>query len=214
MLSEAYEQPINDCDIGIIYRSILFSKLVSVFLFLNFDRNEKYLDYAGGYGVFVRLMRDIGFNFVWEDKYTTNIFAKGFEWDRKTKVKAITCFEVFEHLPNPREEISKLLGLCDTLIFSTELLPNDVPLPEDWDYYGLEHGQHISFFSKSTLEHIARVEKLHFYSLGSVHIFSKRRIHFLKLLLCRFAKFGLNRFVAKRMNSLLNKDYLFMKDIT
>ncbi len=44
---------------------------------------DPFLDYAGGYGVFTRLMRDIGFDFYWHDPYTQNLFANGFEKDIK-----------------------------------------------------------------------------------------------------------------------------------
>jgi hypothetical protein len=44
-------------------------------------------------------MRDIGFDYFWQDKYTENLFAQGFE---NTKIKngqieLLTCFEAFEH---------------------------------------------------------------------------------------------------------------------
>jgi hypothetical protein len=49
-------------------RNINLSKMVATILLLFFDFRRKFLDYAGGYGVFVRLMRDIGFDFYWYDK--------------------------------------------------------------------------------------------------------------------------------------------------
>ena len=156
-LEDAYKNPINLSDTGYIQRNIGLAAILTPILRLFFKRKGRYLDYAGGYGVFVRLMRDYGFDFYWEDKYTENIFAKGFEWTPDTgSIEAITSFEVFEHLPDPIAEIEKLFAISPTLFFSTELLPDPIPAPDDWWYYGLNHGQHISFYSEKTLRYIAQ----------------------------------------------------------
>lgn len=78
-LNKAYSESINISDIGYLQRNIHLAQKITILLSLFFDKNGKFLDYAGGYGVFVRLMRDIGFDFYWDDKYTPNLFAKGFE---------------------------------------------------------------------------------------------------------------------------------------
>ena len=56
-------------------------------------------NYAGGYGIFTRMMRDIGFDFYWLDKYADNLLTNGFEYNKKIhkKIEAITSFESFEH---------------------------------------------------------------------------------------------------------------------
>ncbi len=79
-LAESYKSPINISDTGYLSRNINLSKIVTTLLVSFFDYKKKFLDYAGGYGVFVRLMRDIGFDFYWYDKYTQNLFARGFEY--------------------------------------------------------------------------------------------------------------------------------------
>jgi hypothetical protein len=150
-LDEAYSESITVSDTGYMQRNINLSRKLTILLALFFDKNGKYLDYAGGYGVFVRLMRDIGFDFYWDDKYTTNLFAKGFEYKSKGRCEAVTTFESFEHFVNPLEEIEKLLSISKNIIFSTELLPNPIPKPEDWWYYGLDHGQHISPHLRETI---------------------------------------------------------------
>jgi hypothetical protein len=74
-LEEAYGESINVSDTGYMQRNLLLSQKLTILLRLFFYKNAKFVDYAGGYGVFVRLMRDIGFDFYWDDKYTTNLFA-------------------------------------------------------------------------------------------------------------------------------------------
>lgn len=163
-LDEAYNRPINITDTGIIDRNCHLSKLTSVMLYYFFDRNGKYLDYAGGYGIFTRLMRDKGFDFLWSDLYTTNLFARGFEYADTDNIELITSFESFEHFVDPVEEIQKMLKISQSILFTTELLPAPLPKPGDWYYYGLEHGQHISFYTEKTLQFIADKYNLNLYS--------------------------------------------------
>jgi len=66
------------------------------------------LDYGGGHGVFVRIMRDFGFDFRWSDCYATNIYARGFEGDVHLRHELVTAFEVFEHLVDVRAELAAL----------------------------------------------------------------------------------------------------------
>ena len=200
-LEEAYRQPINDSDTGYVMRNINLSQKLCILLTTCFNKNANFLDYAGGYGVFVRLMRDIGFDFYWDDKFTQNLFAKGFEHRSGLIYEAVTTFECFEHFVDPMSEVSNLLSLSDTIIFSTTLLPDPLPMPEGWWYYGLEHGQHISFYSKRTFEFIADNFGLSYYNIGSLHIFSKKKISICKLKLTYFNKFGLHILNGKFMAS-------------
>lgn len=79
-LEEAYEESINISDTGIMSRNLSLSQLSTLILFFFFNKNAKFLDFAGGYGIFVRLMRDIGFDFYWYDKFSNNLLARGFEY--------------------------------------------------------------------------------------------------------------------------------------
>jgi len=75
------------------------------------------------------------------------------------------------------EDIEKIFSLSDTVLFSTELVPSSPPNPDDWWYYCLEHGQHVSLFSKKSLEYIADKYDYNFISNGTnLHIFSKKKI--------------------------------------
>jgi hypothetical protein len=146
-LKESYKDSINVEDTGILERNFYFADLVSPIIKLFFNKNENYLDYAGGYGMFSRLMANRGIKVYWDDPYTENIFAKGLEYSKNKKINVITSFECFEHLDKPLKEIEKMLAISKTIIFSTLLLPCPVP-PKNWHYFGFEHGQHISFYSK------------------------------------------------------------------
>jgi len=210
-IEESYSSAINLSDTGIMDRNIHYSRLTSVLLYFFFDRNAKFLDYGGGYGIFTRLMRDVGFDFYWEDKFCENILAKGFEFRHsdQTKVKAVTAFEVFEHLINPVEEINKMLKLSDTIIFSTDLLPVEKPKPEDWWYYAFDHGQHIAFYSSRTLKLIADKYQLNVFSFGSFHVLTKNKINLsIAKFLLRLSKYGIFLLVKKNMKSLIWDDHI------
>lgn len=62
-LGEAYKSPIADTDTGLVARNLnLKSQSAALFYYL-FGNNGAFLDVAGGTGLYVRLMRDTGFNF-------------------------------------------------------------------------------------------------------------------------------------------------------
>ncbi|MBA3025316.1 MAG: class I SAM-dependent methyltransferase [Sulfurimonas sp.] len=211
-LDEAYSESINVSDTGYMQRNLMLSKKLTILLALFFDKNEKFLDYAGGYGVFVRMMRDIGFDFYWDDKYTTNFFARGFEHQSINKYEAVTTFESFEHFVNPMDEIESLLKISKNIIFSTELLPNPIPKPQDWWYYGLDHGQHISFYSEKTFDFIAKKFNLNYVNLVGLHLLSEKKISNLQLKVLKLSKFGLHKLLQKRLKSKTWDDYLKMSE--
>jgi len=208
-LHDAYAESINISDTGYMQRNLILSQQSTILLALFFDKNKVFLDYAGGYGVFVRLMRDVGFDFYWDDKYTTNLFARGFEYN-KQPIEAITTFESFEHFVNPLEEIEKMLMFSKNIIFSTELLPQPIPNPEAWWYYGLEHGQHISFYSIKTFQFIAKKYNLNYSKLGGLHLLTEQKVSNLKLKILKFSKFGLHKLLQKQLRSKTWKDHLKM----
>ena len=178
-LNESYESPINKEDTGYISRNIILARKTFLFLVSFFDRDKRFLDYAAGYGMLVRMMRDMGLDFYWQDKYTDNLFARGFERDRQ-EISAVTCFECFEHFSEPREEIETMLKISRNIFFSTSLYDAGAlgVVPElSWPYYGFSHGQHIAFYSLKTLECLADQYGLHLYSNGrDLHFLSDRRI--------------------------------------
>ena len=167
-LEEAYSRPINDVDTGLMMRSYWHRNVTSTLIYILFNQRGKFLDYGGGYGVFVRLMRDIGFDFYWQDKNTENLFANGFEFAESEQypVELLTCFEAFEHFVEPAAELEKLLCISRNILLSTEFIPDPPPSPDEWWYYGSEHGQYIGVFQKKTFEYLAKKHSLHFYTNG------------------------------------------------
>lgn len=212
-LQEAYANPINVSDVGYVSRNVYLSKKTLVLFAALFGIKKKFLDYAAGYGILVRLMRDYGLDFYWDDPYTQNLFAQGFEY-KDQNIAAMTCFECFEHLEDPILEIEKMLNISDSIFFSTLLLPSGStpPPPGEWNYYGLDHGQHIAFYSIKTLRYIADKYNLHLYSDGAnLHLLTKKNIaplYFRMLLL--LTKFQVDLVLRKLLTSKMEEDYHIM----
>ena len=177
-LKEAYESPINNSDTGLLTRNYQNSLLVYYLLILIFGRKFKkirHLDYAGGYGVLVGLLREFKIKSHWHDKYCTNLFAKGFEWDQAGNgVDIVSAFEVFEHFENPSDEIITLLSYSSNIVFTTRIISDNIPRVCDWWYYGEAHGQHIGFYRRKTLEYVAKKYDLKVLTDGvSIHLFTR-----------------------------------------
>ena len=178
-LEEAYSQPIAETDSGLVFRNYMLARIATNIITKIFNPNANFLDYAAGYGLFVRLMRDISFNFDWYDKYCENIFAKGWEASLQDdrRYELITAFEVFEHFINPVDEINKLLKYSRNILFSTELLPENQPKPQEWWYYAPHEGQHISLYTPKSLSILAERLGLNLYSNGSsIHLLTEKNI--------------------------------------
>ena len=178
-LQEAYSTAIVTADTGILQRNLHMSRVISVLFWHLFGRTGRFLDAAGGYGIFVRLMRDFGFDYYWSDPHAPNLVARGFEDSSEHRpYAAVSAFEVLEHVPDPLEFLSELLRATGarTIVASTALFSGDAPLPEQWWYYTPQTGQHISFYQLSTLQAMARKLKLKLYSHNDIHIWTERRL--------------------------------------
>ncbi|CAM3957812.1 MULTISPECIES: class I SAM-dependent methyltransferase [Flavobacterium] len=185
-LEESYANPMNLTDTGIMLRNNRSSKIVTSIILLFFKKEYNFIDYAGGYGVFTRLMRDIGFNFHWNDPYTKNLLSRGFEQKESIKYDVVTSFESFEHFEEPLTEIEKIFSISKNVIFSTELIPDNSPNPETWWYYGREHGQHIALYSRKSMEFLAKKYDVNYYNLNNLHFFTTKKINILSSMFLRF----------------------------
>jgi hypothetical protein len=178
-LDEAYASAVTEQDLGSVNRAVTGARFAQALILSSFDCNAKFIDYGGGYGIFVRLMRDAGFDFYRSDAYCENLFAKGFdaEPEGKNQYELLTAYEVFEHLVDPMEEIGKMLTYSRNLLFTTLLVPPNVPKPGEWWYYAVEHGQHITLYTREALSAIAHKFNLHLRTNGvDLHLLSEKRV--------------------------------------
>ncbi|WP_223910739.1 class I SAM-dependent methyltransferase [Geobacter sp. AOG1] len=214
-LDEANSTAINVTDLGLVGRNIWFANIARSVVFYLFDSNGKFLDYGGGTGLFTRLMRDAGYDWYWYDKFCLNIFAEGFSADMGSglRYELLTAAELFEHLVDPVQTLSELNNLSENILFTTQLLPENPPRLDAWWYYGLEHGQHVSFFSRKSLQILAESSGLIMKSNGNnLHLFCRKNMPNLLF------KFVTNPFLCgitallHRRSSLLSSDYEIMRN--
>lgn len=224
-LAEAYSSAITKLDIGLASRNEQLRNQIAPILTKNFNQDGVFLDYAGGYGLFTRLMRDKGFTFYHTDPYCKNIFAEFFDLDdlpQGQRFELLTAFEVFEHLPNPIEEVEKMSRFTENILFSTVLIPK-TPLNSvnDWWYFIPETGQHIALYTEKSLAILGEKFGYHFYTDGvSTHLFTKRGFSsnpFAKekepFLVRKFRKFinKYDRENSPERETLLQKDWNYIK---
>lgn len=176
-LDEAYQDPINISDVGILARNLGNMKVVLASLRVLKKLHGTLVDYSGGYGILVRLLRDVGVDAKWYDPYCSNILAPGFDYKHDEAVDLVTCFEAFEHFVDPVAELERVLKISPNILISTEIIATPAPPLDSWYYYGLDHGQHIGFFRLETLEYLAQKFKKKLVSDGrSFHLFTEDKI--------------------------------------
>lgn len=179
-LDEAYsdDKAIANIDTGIMTRNISFSKIVNIVLQEFYSGKKEFIDYGGGYGIFVRLMRDLGWDFVWYDKYCENLLARGFEYKEGRRKDLLTAFEVVEHLDCPMTEITEWFNISEDVLISTQLTAGFEQEGERWWYFNYESGQHIIFYDEATLQYIAKYfGKQHIKINNALHLFSSMDIN-------------------------------------
>lgn len=176
-LEEAYTEPISELDNGILRRNDKFANYLARLLKNNaeFSSNDNYLDYGSGYGIFVRMMRDRGYNFFAYDQYCKNIFSQEYSIQPQTemKFKLITLLEVIEHISDPFFFLQNLSEKASYIFITTELIPNiKINSVDDWHYFSPLPGQHISFFTNNSLKILS-------VKLGMYLESDKKQIHLL-----------------------------------
>jgi 2-polyprenyl-3-methyl-5-hydroxy-6-metoxy-1,4-benzoquinol methylase len=209
---EAYSSAITQTDVGLISRNFNYAERTQKLLLDHFNTERPFLDYAGGYGVFTRLMRDRGFDFYHEDAYCDNLFAYDFDAERNEieSYELITAFEFMEHVSNPLQVLGSLFQRTESLLFSTEIIPDNGL--EGWWYLATETGQHISFYTVKSLQVLAEKFNRKLYTNGkNLHIITNRKLP-LDVLnhRNRFDLFFLKR--TQKLRSRLSADYQLAKN--
>jgi methyltransferase family protein len=178
-LGEAYSRPIAAIDLGVVNRAITLAPVARALIVSLFARHASFLDYGGGYGLFVRIMRDAGFDFYNFDRYCPNLFAETFtaRAGDGRHYELATAFEVFEHFPDPLRGVQDILRFSKTILFTTLLLPAESPPLDQWWYYAPDTGQHVAFYTRKALSLMAARLGLNLYTDGgSLHLFTERAL--------------------------------------
>jgi hypothetical protein len=172
-LEEAYDETVSRMDTGSARRSIQTHATLLPVLHRLFGPGP-FVDWAGGTGLLVRLMRDSGLDFHWQDAYAANVYAAGFEWRPELgPAAAVTAIEVFEHLPDPPGFVQQVLDETgtDSIVFAQELHHGPDP---DWWYLARETGQHVAFYSADSLRVLGASFGLELASANGLHLLSRQ----------------------------------------
>jgi 2-polyprenyl-3-methyl-5-hydroxy-6-metoxy-1,4-benzoquinol methylase len=216
-LDEAYTDAIANQDIGLISRNLTIAPILSSLIKFSFDKNGRFLDYGGGYGMLTRMMRDKGYDYYRFDTFCENVFAKHFDVHAPSSqpdYELVTAFEVFEHLSDPLSELENILEYGKSVFFSTELQPAKLQTVTDWWYIVPETGQHIAFYTIKSLRLLAAKFSLNFYTNGfNLHLFTKKKINpWVFGLLMKYHTAKIIDVIPSKTESLLMKDYQIMKE--
>ena len=140
------------------------------------SRPASHLDYGGGAGLLSELLRKAH----WQSTSYDPFFDRSIRLSALGKFQLITCYEVFEHVPDGQQlarHLSSLLTDDGLVLFST--LVSDgllaVGKPITWWYAAPRNG-HISLYSTRSLGILARQHDLSFASFSpGMHAFWRRQ---------------------------------------
>jgi SAM-dependent methyltransferase len=119
-------------------------------------RTLRHLDYGGGAGLLSTLLGKSG----WHSTSYDPFFDRGIQLGELGTFQLITCFEVFEHVPDVNAlvgNLSALLADDGLILFSTLVSDGELRLgqPITWWYASPRNG-HISLYSAKSLNALAK----------------------------------------------------------
>lgn len=151
-LGEAYDSNLSNLDTGAVQRN--WHNFYVIYLLCHIFKLRNVLDLGGGDGLLCRSLRDYEINCFVQDQYATPTYAQGFTKPDFDTPDLVLGFEVWEHLPNPAQDLKRFFHRKPkALLITTGLY---VDQKSDWWYLSPESGQHIFFYSQKALEQIAQ----------------------------------------------------------
>jgi hypothetical protein len=144
-------------DVGAAQRTIdLVLKTSALLDRIKLPANAECIDFGGGLGLFTRMMRDRGFNFLSYDLYAQPFFSDRYSLRSLAgqSPAVVTAFEVLEHFSNPAHDLRQLFETRPALVIATtELFAGQ---DAHWPYLAEDTGQHIFFYSQRALGEVAK----------------------------------------------------------
>jgi len=168
------------------------------------------LDYGGGNGLLVRMLRDVGLHATLFDEYIENRYAVGFQDDVIGQYDVVTLLEVLEHLSTPAQTLRDVFATEARVIYGTTKLYSGQD--SSWGYLVPGSGAHVFFYSREAMDILA---EMFGYSVlvKSPHILFYRghlgtmgRLILEKFLFGRYRRILDSMFPYFSRHSLLNED--------
>jgi SAM-dependent methyltransferase len=125
-------------------------------MFNNYTPSIRHLDYGGGNGLLVEIMKESN----WESVSYDPFVDRNINIEQLGKFELITAFEVFEHVPDVQGLVSNLRSLLSPnglILFSTLLSDGNIHPNQriSWWYASPRNG-HISLHSRNSLAILAQ----------------------------------------------------------
>jgi SAM-dependent methyltransferase len=129
----------------------------------------RHLDYGGGSGLLSSLLKESNWNSSSYDPFVN----RDVNPEEIGKFDLVSAFEVFEHVPEPRELMKKLRSILSSsgmVVFSTVVSDGNIYPNQrlNWSYASPRNG-HISLFSRQSLHLLAEENGFHFSSLSDIY---------------------------------------------
>lgn len=134
--------------------------------------STRILDYGAGPGLFVRVLRDLGFLAFAYDPHAESMFASSFLAQVAEKFDMLVAVETWEHFIDPAAELEQLFApRHDLVVVRTQPYRDEGP---GWYYFYPDAGQHVFFYSHKARALIAERFGYQVRSYGDMSIFSRR----------------------------------------
>lgn len=174
-LSEAYSDPVRYTDTFAAHRCVSMSQVTYlIFKLFGLTNRERLLDWGGGDGLLTRMLRDLGINAYCYDLYGKNLYAGGFNGNLDDSYDMVTAFEVLEHMASPANELQRIFSLQPkVLLFSTCLYYGQ---GKSWSYLAPYSGRHIFFFSRESLQILAKQFQYEYIENNNLIVFYRLRL--------------------------------------
>ena len=151
-LDEAYINNLSSLDTGAVQRNL--NNMAAAYAVCKISGSTKIIDVGGGDGLLCRLLRDYGLDCYVADKYAKPSYAQGFTLPGFGRPDLVMAFEVLEHFSNPKQDLGMLFEKKSDLILVSTAIYSDED--KDWWYLTPESGQHVFFYSKTSMELLAK----------------------------------------------------------
>jgi 2-polyprenyl-3-methyl-5-hydroxy-6-metoxy-1,4-benzoquinol methylase len=215
-LAEAYGTNLSNLDTGAVQRN--WHNFYVIYLLCRIFKLKNILDLGGGDGLLCRSLRDYELNCFVQDQYATPTYAQGFTEPNFDIPDLVLGFEVWEHLPNPLQNLERFFNKKPkALLITTAQYENQ---GADWWYLSAQSGQHIFFYSPQALELIAKQQGYALHVIENFLLFiridcsSKLKLSFFKSSL----RGKLNRYlkykIMRKPTPGVWKDYLLQKSLS
>jgi hypothetical protein len=216
-LAEAYKINLSNLDTGAAQRN--WHNFFVIYLLCKVFNLNDVFDLGGGDGLLCRLLRDYEINCFVKDEYATPTYAQGFTEPNFDIPDPVLGFEVWEHLPNPVDDLERFFTKKPkALLITTTPYENQ---GEDWWYLSAETGQHIFFYSSIGLEFIAKKYGYELHIIDNLLLFvnndlaskMKTKLYiFKKSLRGKLNRFLKYKILMKNTSGVWN-DYLIQKSL-